>query len=258
MASERPFIVIVPGGAHNPAHYGYLSHLLQLAGYPVFSALLPSVGATGNVTIEEDAEYIRERMILPILDIAEHDVIILMHSYAGAPGSAALKGLSKTERSAAGKKTSVIGQIFFTAFLTKGDDGLTALDIFGGQFPPYIYPDQERNIVLCDDPIPPLYQDVAPTLADAAAVSGISQCLTSFKSPCPRATWDSDGFKGRIAYIRTLNDACVPLVAQQMMIDTSGVDLIVKDIESGHSPQLSHPEEFTSIIVELAQTFEKL
>lgn len=149
MAAKRPFIVIVPGGAHNPAHYGYLSHLLQLAGYPVLSALLPSVGATGKVTIEEDAQYIRERMLLPILDIANHDVILLMHSYAGAPGSASLTGLSKAERLAAGKTTSVIGQIFFTAFLTKGGDGLNILDIFGGQFPPYIYPDVRSDRDSC-------------------------------------------------------------------------------------------------------------
>lgn len=43
-----------------------------------------------------------------------------------------------------------------------------------------------------------------------------------------------------------------------MMIDASGVEIAIKDVESGHSPQLSHPEDFTKIIVELSQTFEKL
>jgi hypothetical protein len=71
MAATRPFIVIVPGASQNPAHYGYLSHLLHLAGYPVFSALLPSIGATGKVTVEDDAAYIRDRMLIPILDHEE-------------------------------------------------------------------------------------------------------------------------------------------------------------------------------------------
>lgn len=110
--------------------------------------MLPSVGGTGKITIEEDAQYIRERMILPILDIANHDVIVLMHSYAGAPGSAALHGLSKSEREKEGKKTAVIAQIFYTAFLVKGGDGLTTLDIFGGQFPPYIQPDVGQGLDL--------------------------------------------------------------------------------------------------------------
>jgi hypothetical protein len=76
MASQRPFIVIVPGGSQNPAHYGYLSHLLQVAGYPVFTALLPSIGASGNVTAQDDANYVREMMLLLVLDHEEHDVIL--------------------------------------------------------------------------------------------------------------------------------------------------------------------------------------
>jgi hypothetical protein len=140
MAATRPFIVIVPGASQNPAHYGYLSHLLHLAGYPVFSALLPSIGATGKVTVEDDAAYIRDRMLIPILDHEEHDVIMLMHSYSSVPGSAAAKGLTKTERSAQGKKTGVIGQIYLAAILAKGGDGGDILGAFGGQYPPHITP----------------------------------------------------------------------------------------------------------------------
>lgn len=109
MATTRPFTVIIPGASQNPAHYRYLSHLLQLAGYPVFSALLPSVGAAGNVTVEDDAVYVRDKMLLPVLDHEEHDVIMLMHSYSSVSGSAATKGLGKAEGAAQGRKTSVIG-----------------------------------------------------------------------------------------------------------------------------------------------------
>jgi hypothetical protein len=77
-------------------------------------------------------------------------------------------------------------------------------------------------------------------------------------SPCPRASWDSDEYKGRVAFIRTLNDAAIPLQIQQMLLDGTGVDWIVKDIESGHSPQISQPEKLTSILVELAKGFEAL
>ncbi|KAF2000488.1 hypothetical protein P154DRAFT_575852 [Amniculicola lignicola CBS 123094] len=50
----------------------------------------------------------------------------------------------------------------------------------------------------------------------------MAQGMTSFNSPCPRATWDSDDYKGRVAYIRTLDDAAIPLQVQQMMIDELG------------------------------------
>ncbi|EAT78530.2 hypothetical protein SNOG_13905 [Parastagonospora nodorum SN15] len=226
MAATRPFIVIVPGGAQNPAHYGYLSHLLLLAGYPVYSALLPSVGTEGKVTIDDDAAYIRDRMLLPILDYEEHDVILLMHSYGGIPGSAAANGLSKTERSAQGKNTSVIGQIYFAAILAKGGDGGNLLDPLGGQYPPHITPDTLQKH---------------------------SRCLPWYKAR-PRF----DHFKGRVAFVRTLKDASIPVDVQQMMIDGTGVEWIVKDIESGHSPQGSQPEKLTSIVVELTKAFQEL
>lgn len=110
--------------------------------------------------------------------------------------------------------------------------------------------------MLCDDRIPPLYPDVPSILADAAAASTITQGLTSFLSPVPQASWNNDEYKGRIAYIRTVNDTGTPLFLQQMMIDNSGVEWVVKDIESGHSPQLSQPEKFSELLLDLGKGFE--
>jgi hypothetical protein len=55
-----------------------------------------------------------------------------------------------------------------------------------------------------------------------------------------------------------LNDAAIPLPVQQMMIDGTGVEWIVDDIESGHSPQISQPEKLTAMLVELAENFAAL
>lgn len=113
-------------------------------------------------------------------------------------------------------------------------------------------------MIKCADPKPPLYRDVSPVLADAAALSSISPCLTSFKSPCPAATWDAEAFKGRCAYIRTLNDQAIPYEVQNMMLQGTGQEWITKDIETGHSPQLAAPEQLSSIILELAKQFEAI
>jgi hypothetical protein len=80
-------------------------------------------------------------MLLPILDYEEHDVILFMHSYSSVPGSAAAKGLSKLERTAQGKKTGVVGQIYLSSILAKGGDGSDIQSAFGGQFPPHIRAD---------------------------------------------------------------------------------------------------------------------
>ncbi|KAL8900041.1 MAG: hypothetical protein Q9207_005889 [Kuettlingeria erythrocarpa] len=256
--SPKPVFVLVPGASHSPAHYAYLQHLLLSAGYGVLSALLPTVGTSANVTVEDDTEYIRSRMLLPVLDLENHDVIMISHSYSGMPASAAARGLGKTDRAAEGKTTSVLGQIFIASILARGGDGKDVVATFGGQLPPHIQADEIANLVKCDDPKPPLFHDVSPALADAAVMSCVSQCLTSFKSPCPAATWDAEAFKGRCAYIRTLDDQAVPYEVQNMMIQGTGQEWITRDIETGHSAQLAAPEKLSSIVIELAEHFVAL
>ena len=146
MTPNCPSFVIIPGGSQNPTHYGYLAHLLQSAGYPTFSALLPSVGNSAKVTVEDDMAFIRDRMILPILELEERDVILVMHSYSGVPGSAAALGLGKKERVAQGKKAGVIAQIFYTAFLKQEGDAVDLLTAGGGSFPPFLRPDVRSSL----------------------------------------------------------------------------------------------------------------
>lgn len=140
MASTRPVFLILPGGSQNPTHYGYLAHLLQSAGYPTSSALFPSVGNPAKISVQDDMDFFRERLILPYLDEG-HDVIVLMHSYSAVPGSAAARGLGKQERAAQGKKGGVIGQIFYAAMLQKGGDETDLFTAGGGSFPPFLKPD---------------------------------------------------------------------------------------------------------------------
>ncbi len=183
MDPKQPFFVLVPGASHTPAHYGYLCHLLMLAGFPVFTGTLPSVGTSGKVTAEIDCKYVRDNMIIPVLDAEERDVILLMHSYSGVPGSGAAKGLSKTERAAQGKKTGVIGQIFLACILLKGGDGSDVLAAGGGHYPPHIRADPDANLLRCDDRISPLYHDVPSPLQQVAGAAAMAQCITAFTSP---------------------------------------------------------------------------
>lgn len=152
MASTHSVFLILPGGSQNPTHYGYLAHLLQSAGYPTSSALFPSVGNPAKIGVQEDMAFFRDRLILPYLDEG-HDVILLMHSYSGVPGSAAARGLGKKERAAQGKKGGVIGQIFYAAMLQKGGDGTDLFNAGGGGFPPFLKPDV-RTFLLLGLPLP--------------------------------------------------------------------------------------------------------
>lgn len=91
--------------------------------------------------------YIRNSMLVPVLDHEERDVIMLMHSYSSVPGSAAAKALGKVERATEGKKTGVIGQIYLTSMLAKGGDGKDIVFAFGGDYPEHIKPDVSTTII---------------------------------------------------------------------------------------------------------------
>jgi hypothetical protein len=93
---------------------------------------------------------------------------------------------------------------------------------------------------------------------EVIASSAMTQGMTSFASPVPRVSWDSDDYKGRLAFVRTVNDAAGPLIIQQMMIDETGVEWIIRDMGGGHSPQISHPERLASILVDLTKTCESV
>lgn len=82
--------------------------------------------------------------------------------------------------------------------------------------------------------------------------------MTSFTSPIPPASWNTDAFKGRIAYIKTVNDKAIPYEAQSMMLQASGQEWITRDIETSHSAQLAAPERLADILVEVAKQFEAL
>ncbi|KAL8677361.1 MAG: hypothetical protein Q9186_006196 [Xanthomendoza sp. 1 TL-2023] len=256
--SSKPVFVLVPGSAQNPSHYAYLQHLLLSEGYGVLSALLPTVGTGADVTVEDDSEYVRSRMLLPILDIEKHDVIMISHSYGGLPASAAARGLGKSDRAAEGKTTSVLGQIFIAAILAKGGDGKDLVTAFGGQLPPHIQIDEQENLIKCEDPKPPLFHDVPSVLAHAAVMSCVNQSLTSFRSPCPAASWDTEAFKDRCAYIKTINDQAIPSEVQNMLLQGTGQEWITMDIETGHSAQLAAPDKLSKMIIEIAKKIEAM
>jgi len=113
------------------------------------------------------------------------------------------------------------------------------------------------------------FHDLCPTLRNLWAPQFINPGSTWFTTPVPKPTWGSEEYRGRVAYIRTLDDLVVPLNMQQKMLDESEmesgpgvvngypkkVSWVVKDIQSGHSPQLSQSQKLVDIMVELVEGF---
>jgi pimeloyl-ACP methyl ester carboxylesterase len=82
--------------------------------------------------------------------------------------------------------------------------------------------------------------------------TALSQGLTSFSSPCPPASWNTDDVKGRVAYIHTRDDRAVPYEAQAAMVQATGVEWITREVDCGHGAQLAKPEEVRDVILGVA------
>ena len=93
----KPHIILIPGAWHSGDAYDLLVTLLREQGYETTSLTLSSVGAEPPLTtLEPEVEYICIQ-IIPLLE-QSRKVVVVMHSYGGFAGSAALRGLSKAER----------------------------------------------------------------------------------------------------------------------------------------------------------------
>lgn len=90
---SKPVFVIVPGAWHHPDAFGPVMKQLDAAGYNSVGVTLPSVGTEPPIKgFEPDVEAVRNA-IHQVLDSGD-DVVLVMHSYGGIPGSEATKGVS--------------------------------------------------------------------------------------------------------------------------------------------------------------------
>lgn len=154
--SPKPTILLVPGAWHSPSHYATLLSRLQTAGYHTVCSRLPSVASVDplTATAAQDTSFIREKMLLPLLE-QEKDILLVLHSYGGLPGSAAAKDFSKSERTKQGKKGGIIGLVLMAALLAREGDSLEQM--MGGKLHGWVAVD------VCHTP-PFKYLPLFPTL----------------------------------------------------------------------------------------------
>ena len=131
-------VVLVPGAFHHPSTMDIFSAQLQQKGYTTRTWRLKTVNKP-NVSVEEDSILLAEGLLKPLVLVNGEDVVLYLHSYAGFPGSTAIAGLSKAERSAKGLRGGILGLIYQSAFVPK--EGNTLLQMIGGKYAPWQDPD---------------------------------------------------------------------------------------------------------------------
>ena len=107
MESDKPVIVIVPGGFHKPIHYRKISGPLRDQGFDVVDIELVACGDNPDpeLTAFDDAAVISKKLD-HLLDEGRKAVIV-SHSYGSLPVSAVIEGRTVVERSERGLKGGV-------------------------------------------------------------------------------------------------------------------------------------------------------
>ena len=134
-----PTVVLVPGAFHVDSAMDLLGAQLAQAGYNTRTLGLLTVNRP-RLSVKDDAVALVAELLYPLIEQQGRDVVLYLHSYAGFPGSAAIKGMSKAERLAAGKQGGILGLIYQSAFVPK--QGNTLLQMIGGSYAPW----QDPNV----------------------------------------------------------------------------------------------------------------
>lgn len=251
--------LIVPGSFATASLYDGLVNALKGQGHEARAIDLPSANDGSRLpapTADDDAQHIQKE----VTENLDHEtnpsnVVVMLHSYSGVPGSSALKGLSKADRSAVGKSTAVIGVMYLAAFVTplgqsnrawlSSHDAMPEpfkIGIPGGYFPP----------------IDPAF--VTFIFNDLESAEEQSQCLSLM------TRHSSDSYSGVVSYEAWKDipsvlfipekDVIVPTPLLELMYEQSvvagGKIRRVSVDGAGHCVNISRPELVAEELLKLA------
>lgn len=246
-SKTKPTIVLVHGAWHVPAHYIELIKLLGKAGFEVFCPLLPTCNDAKRLdsNLSSDAEFVRDRVISLVEQSRE--VMMLLHSYGGAVGTEAVKGLSARERASEGRSGGVVRLIYMCAFMLQpGESCLTASPERPGPNPLDV--DEKTGTTFLR--LPPaylFYGDLPTKQAREMEALLVHHSLSALVEEVHHPTWKEIP----PTYLRATLDQVLLLRWQDLQIKNvrdAGVEVTVESFESSHSPFLSMPEKIVEAV----------
>ncbi|MET7694661.1 alpha/beta hydrolase [Streptomyces sp. NPDC005483] len=228
--TRAPHFLLVHGAWHGSWCWRELQDLLTQRGWTSHTVDLPSVvpeGAEGRLPgLLDDARVVREA-----IDALEAPLVVVGHSYGGAPVTQAAVGAA-----------NVAHLVYVSAFAL--DEGESLMTCFGEQ------PDLstvEGVIPVRENPETTLYNDVPDDKRDAALARLLPQSALSFAEPVNRAAWKALPS----SYVLCDDDQSLPPSYQEPFAQRTGTTY---HLPSGHTPLLSMPDKLADLLDEIAQS----
>jgi len=243
MSSRKPSIVFVAGAFSRFDAYTLTTNILEQEGYEVTPVTLPSVGASPpHETMTEEVSTIREAT-MKRLDEGK-DVVLVMHSWAGVPGSEAMKGLSKAAREKDGLKGGVVRLVYLTAVVL--EVGLHGQSFMGGEPFPWMRLEADKRVYV-RDPVAFFSELNAETQK-----SMIEKLESHSWGPFITETTYAAYRDIPSTYLICENDNIIPVFAQEMMVKTPDSLFNVERCAAGHFATLTLPKFTAGVIIRAA------
>ncbi|CEL06415.1 hypothetical protein ASPCAL07520 [Aspergillus calidoustus] len=140
MALSKPTILLIPGAWHRGSTWERVAALLRTQVYPVETLTLPSAGGPTSTTVADDAAYIQKRYLDDLIYQGK-DVVVVMHSYGGIPGTESVKGRTRKDVAVQDRKGGVVALVYVAAFIISAGqsidswlpDGAASIMTFDGE-----------------------------------------------------------------------------------------------------------------------------
>jgi pimeloyl-ACP methyl ester carboxylesterase len=235
-----PSLIFVHGAGHTPETWDKLTALLD------FKSICPALPtASGIGTFKDDIDTVRAAIEGELY--SGHDVVVIVHSYGSLPGSSAMKGLTTGS-------PRVIGFIAMACGFAQ--TGVGFLEGLGGQ-PPASWKIEGGLAELTGDARELFYHDLPEEEGDEWVAKITKQAVAAFYG----GEHAYAGWKEVPAwYLATTEDKALPIEVQRGLLEKARSEgtVVLREIDSSHSPMLSRPEEVARFIEEAVQSFEAI
>ncbi|KAJ5921069.1 hypothetical protein N7466_009395 [Penicillium verhagenii] len=254
MSAAKPEIVLIPGAWHYPESYAKFRTALESQGLLVHIPRLTSVNDERPPTqdLYTDTTAIRE-FVTGLADEGRK-LFVLMHSYGGQVGTNALAGLGTEARKHLGLSGGVVELVYLCAHvLSEGQAIFKVIEERGhGEIIPFMFNYAEDGTCLPADP----RSLTGPEISEEEFQSYLATLgrwnSKTFGQPLEHCAWRDIP----MSYIHALNDAILPLAYQRAFVQgveatVTGRQVRTFDMETGHCPTITAPEELAHIMQQI-------
>ncbi|KAI0102839.1 Alpha/beta hydrolase fold-1 [Nemania sp. FL0031] len=246
-----PAFVLLHGAWHSPKCWSQLIPQLEKAGY---TAVAPSLPSTGSIPSTPDWSGDIDVIRQTVSKLVEKQDVVVAHSFSGMTAGTALQGFDKQSCLAKGLKGSVIRLVYIAAFLVPERFQHSPHGTRDRMVSEMKTNFEEGTVrVLPEDAKKMFYQDVDDETAADLIEDLRPHSLGSYWSTTDYAAWRDIP----TTYVLGLKDMPTTVATARHLIDAakaSGshkIDRVI-EVDAGHSPFISIPEETAEKLIEEA------